>query len=239
MILFIIFAALIAFTTAAGIALPIFRTRDSDAGIISKRSRFSALLAAGLVPMAAGFVYLMIGTPIALDPSALARAAIAGDAAVIDPSAAIAALPPDERAVMIENMVAGLSARLATEPDDLDGWRMLARSYGVLGRQEDAAQAWGKAAELSDGKPEDWRGVALALTEADREKHAAAIVEAFEKILSQRPQDPLALYFLGTHARDTGDNARAHELWTDLRTQVPNDVPFAQELDALIASVEP
>lgn len=41
----------------------------------------------------------------------------------------------------IQNMVAGLAARLAEDPDDAQGWLMLARSYVVLGRPEEANKA--------------------------------------------------------------------------------------------------
>ena len=42
---------------------------------------------------------------------------------------------------MIEGMVASLAKRLESEPDDVDGWLRLIRSYVVLGRAEDAADA--------------------------------------------------------------------------------------------------
>lgn len=41
----------------------------------------------------------------------------------------------------IEGMVAGLAARLGEQPDDPEGWLMLARSYMVLGRSDDAQGA--------------------------------------------------------------------------------------------------
>jgi cytochrome c-type biogenesis protein CcmH len=42
-------------------------------------------------------------------------------------------------------MVAGLAARLAQNPKDLNGWLMLIRSYGVQGKREQAHQAWADA----------------------------------------------------------------------------------------------
>ena len=50
---------------------------------------------------------------------------------------------------MIEEMVAGLAARLAVAPDDLAGWQRLGRSYMVLQRFPAAAEAYAKAAELA------------------------------------------------------------------------------------------
>jgi len=48
----------------------------------------------------------------------------------------------------VEKMVSGLAAKLAQCPNDLKGWAMLARPYKVLGRPEDAEQAYERAAEL-------------------------------------------------------------------------------------------
>ena len=42
---------------------------------------------------------------------------------------------------MINSMVTQLSARLKDNPDDVEGWLRLIRSYSVLGRTEDAAEA--------------------------------------------------------------------------------------------------
>ena len=55
--------------------------------------------------------------------------------------AAAETMAPDERNAMIEGMVAGLAKRLESEPNDVDGWLRLIRSYVVLGRADDAADA--------------------------------------------------------------------------------------------------
>ncbi|MCG6113621.1 MAG: c-type cytochrome biogenesis protein CcmI [Mesorhizobium sp.] len=54
---------------------------------------------------------------------------------------AAAGLEEEDRTAMIEDMVAGLDARLRSEPDDPQGWQRLVRSYVVLGRQDDARDA--------------------------------------------------------------------------------------------------
>ncbi len=46
-----------------------------------------------------------------------------------------------ERADMIGEMVAGLDERLRRNPDDPEGWQRLVRSYAVLNRADDAADA--------------------------------------------------------------------------------------------------
>lgn len=58
---------------------------------------------------------------------------------------AAAGLSAQERGALIENMVAGLAARLEENPQDLTGWRQLIRSYMVLGRTSEARGALQKA----------------------------------------------------------------------------------------------
>ena len=55
--------------------------------------------------------------------------------------AAAASLRPAEQQDMAEAMVARLAARLERQPQDVEGWIMLMRSYQTLGRQADARSA--------------------------------------------------------------------------------------------------
>jgi cytochrome c-type biogenesis protein CcmH len=50
-------------------------------------------------------------------------------------------LSPGEQQAMIDGMVSRLAERLASEPDDAEGWLRLVRAYAVLGRQDDAKAA--------------------------------------------------------------------------------------------------
>jgi cytochrome c-type biogenesis protein CcmH len=50
-------------------------------------------------------------------------------------------MAPADRSAMINSMVTQLAARLKDQPNDVEGWLRLIRSYSVLGRTEDAANA--------------------------------------------------------------------------------------------------
>ena len=65
--------------------------------------------------------------------------------------AAAAAMSESDRAAMIEGMVARLAARLEENPDDLEGWRRLARAYAVMGRDDDARRANEQILRLAPG----------------------------------------------------------------------------------------
>lgn len=77
--------------------------------------------------------------PRSVTPSAEARALAAASPEATTPAAGDA----DIRA-----MVSRLAERLAREPNDRNGWLMLARSYEVLGEPEKAAEARARAAAL-------------------------------------------------------------------------------------------
>ena len=58
-----------------------------------------------------------------------------------------------DRSAFIASMVERLAARLADEPDDLDGWLQLARAYSVLERSDDAQSAYEQASGLVTNLP--------------------------------------------------------------------------------------
>lgn len=68
----------------------------------------------------------------------------------VDPTAGFTA----EQMEMINTMVNGLAAQLAENPDDLDGWAQLIRSYIVLGRETDARDALAAARDVFTGNAE-------------------------------------------------------------------------------------
>ncbi len=220
-------ATIIALVVAVlvAIAAPIIRGRGSG----SPSLQLAAMAVLGVAPIVAVVIYMQVGAPHALDPDVRAAASAAPDN--------IEDMAPEERAAMIENMVQGLAARLEADPQDLQGWRMLARSYGVLGRNQEAVDAWREALVLSEGAVDDWRGLALALVELKDPAHGPAVKEAFEEVLLQAPDDPLALYFVGYAAQADGDSARAAELFRRLRGQTPDDAPLAMEIDQMLERI--
>lgn len=58
---------------------------------------------------------------------------------------AAAGMSAGDRNAMIAGMVQRLADRLATNPNDKDGWLKLIRAYQVMGRKDDALAAVGKA----------------------------------------------------------------------------------------------
>ncbi len=78
-------------------------------------------------------------------------------------------------------MIAQLQARLAQQPDDLEGWKFLGRSATVLGNHVLARQAFGEAYTRSKGQdPDAIVGYAESLLISDERQidgHAAELIE--------------------------------------------------------------
>ena len=124
---------------------------------------------------------------------------------------------------MIRGMVDGLAERLKNEPEDIEGWRMLARSYGVLGEPDKAAEVHKQIIAL---RPEDAGArvdYAEALIAAGNPTAAPPqeAVAALEQALKLDEANPDALFHLGEAARRKGDVTTAGLYWQRLLEQLP------------------
>jgi cytochrome c-type biogenesis protein CcmH len=86
-----------------------------------------------------------------IDPATLNAAT---DTAVAAAAKATASASPEERQAMILAMVGKLAARLADQPDDVEGWARLGHSYMVLHQPEKAREAYARAVKLKPDDPE-------------------------------------------------------------------------------------
>jgi cytochrome c-type biogenesis protein CcmH len=195
----------------------------------ARRLRLAAVAFLGAAPLAAVGLYLRVGAPALINPPPIAAAAD------------IAALPEEDRRAMIEQMVGGLAARLEAEPNDAEGWRMLARSQMVLERPADSAASYKRLLTFQEGSLEDWRNYATALAATAPEKRFPAepeFLRALGEIEKRAPGDMMALFYRGGAAREAGDAAGAAELWRRLLSSMPADAPVRATLEALIIEAD-
>jgi cytochrome c-type biogenesis protein CcmH len=100
-----------------------------------------------------------------VDPATLKTSSgMPSQAAVTATAQATADASPEERRAMILTMVGNLAARLEQQPDDVEGWARLGRSYMVLKEPQKARDAYGRALKL---KPDD-AALRQAYAEASR-----------------------------------------------------------------------
>ena len=129
--------------------------------------------------------------------------------------AAAAEMSPDEQVEMIRSMVGRLAARLAEQPDDLEGWRNLAKSYRVLGEDEKAAQAEQRVAELEGGVPDP--------SAEEQAQMVGAMVERLAERLRENPDDLQGWLNLGRSYSVLGRHAEANDAFEWALQLAPDD----------------
>lgn len=154
--------------------------------------------------------------------------------------AAAAEMSSEEQEDMIRGMVAGLAARLEEQPDDAEGWRMLGRSYEVLGETENSAEAFGRAADLQPDDMAAQLDYATALLDAaGAGTPPPEAVARLEKVVARDPSNPDALFYLGEIAHRQGETAIAILYWQRLLAQLPPNSDQHAWLKSRIDALEP
>jgi cytochrome c-type biogenesis protein CcmH len=164
-------------------------------------SRKTAIAILLLMPVLALLGYGMLGKPQALDPMQ---------------TAARPKMSPEQ----INAMVARLAERMQANPDDMQGWLMLARSYKTMGRYEDAAAAYGKAEKVVNDDPELLASYAETLAMASGTGLKGKPAQLIARALKLDPKQPHALFLAGAAAMEAGDKKQGIAYWEALLPQV-------------------
>ncbi len=174
-----------------------------------------------VIPAVAIALYAWKGNPQALSP----QAAATNQAHSITPE-------------QIQNMAARLAAKLESDPNNGQGWIMLARSYAAIGRFSESAAAFAKGVKLL---PEDaglLADYADVLAMAQGRKLAGEPTAIIERALKVDGNNVKALALAGTAAFDRGDFRGAVDYWQKVAQLVPADSEFAQSVRSSIAEAE-
>ena len=122
----------------------------------------------------------------------------------------------------MEQALKTLEAKLADNPNNLEGWMMLGRSYTAMGRYPRAVDAFEQAYHLSQGQNVEaivGLGEALALT--DEASLTGRAGKLFDTALSVAPNHPKALWYGSMAALRSGDLRRARDRLHLLMAQNP------------------
>jgi len=173
----------------------------------------SAVAIALLFSLGAPLLYGLLGAPAAINPVAAQKAA------------------NDQ----VEQMVNKLAARLKTNPNDQKGWAMLARSYKVMGRFDEAEAAFVKAGELVNTEPDLLVDYADLLAVRANNNIEGKPLELVNKALALNPQHPMGLMMSGVAAYRRADFKMAVGQWEKLLTLLEPGSPDAQQVESDIA----
>jgi cytochrome c-type biogenesis protein CcmH len=195
---------------------------DSETGEPApvRPARRTAWALALLIPLASVLTYLRLGQPDAVAPQL--RTAATGPRHSVTPE-------------QIQQMATALAERLKSEPQDLEGWLMLGRSYTALGRYGDAVTAFKRASGL--GPPD--AGVLADLADvtgmAQGRRLAGEPARLIQQALDVDPRHVKALALAGSVAFEARDYAAARGYWLRLVAVVPAESPMARAMQNNIA----
>jgi len=135
-------------------------------------------------------------------------------------------------------MIASLEAKLNKNPNDAEGWYMLARSYAATGRYGDAAQALAKVTELVPDDSSILADYADVLAMAQGGNLQGKPLELINRALMLNEHDLKALNLAGTAAYKERKFALAAEYWRRLLKLIPPDSDDARGIAAAVAQAE-
>lgn len=151
----------------------------------------------------------------------------------------VLALSPEEQQERIAGMVAGLAARLQADPEDVDGWMILARSQVVLGNEDAAETALQNAIRYGPDRVDAQLAYARMVLEGqplDAPVPAEAVA-AFNRVIEQDPTHPDALWFLGLAAAQNRDFVAARAHWQRLLDTLDPESESYVDVQSYIAAL--
>ncbi len=205
-------------------------------------SRVNPMLAVFLlVPILAGLVYWKTGSPNAASvsvPAADMSATASANTASVTTDMSAMPEKGHEMGDMAE-MTQKLADKLAINPNNGDGWALLAHSYVELKEHKNAVGAFSKAVELIHNDPQLFADYADALAVTNNGSFEGESADLVAKALKIDPNHPKSLLLAGTIAYNKADYAKAISYWEHLQPLVGKDDPMlSKQLEGNIAEAK-
>lgn len=192
----------------------------NTASATPRRGRGAAIAASLAIPLGALALYFVVGNPQAIVPRQ--EVSQGGAAHGADPQ-------------QLETLVERLATRMTENPEDPQGWMMLGRSYGALGRYKQAAQAYANAAARLPGDAGLLADYADSLAMALGGRLQGEPETIIARALEADPGHLKSLALAGSAAFEKKDYAGAIRYWERMLPLVPSESESARQVQASIA----
>ena len=206
----------------ANLALDLSVSDSATASVITGSSKKLAYVLLVAVPVVAAAIYSQVGE---FD-------AVTGKVATV---AENAPQPPN---MSMEDAITGLKARLEAEPDNPEGWFMLARTYAAIEQYDDAVSAYEKTLEMVDENASLLLHYADVVIMSQGGRMSDKAGDAISKAIQLEPDNMQGLWMAGMLATAKSDYKQALVYWYKLDPMLDNDVNSQTQLREQIASVE-
>ncbi|UJP02059.1 MAG: c-type cytochrome biogenesis protein CcmI [Nitrosomonas sp.] len=207
---------------------------ERDKPVIGKNKKIrNAVLSTFIaltLPLAAISLYLVIGDTRGLLP----QAQLTNATQQTNRDGGGAPTGHDNFASVLENLI----ARLNNNPEDIEGWIMLGRTYAIMGRYAEAGNTYAKLVELIPGSPQILSDYADVLAMKNQGNLSGKPAELIYEALRIDPKYPKALALAGTVEFEQERYAQAAEHWEKLLEGIPADSPLAQSVKESIAEAK-
>lgn len=149
--------------------------------------------ALGSLVFATALLYALVGTPRALDPA------------------------ERQSPQTLSEAIVQLQAELERDPNQVEGWRLLARAFDADGRLPEARDAYARALQLAPDEPALLAEAAEARAKAaEGRRFDAEAIAMLQHALQLEPEHQRARWFLGIAQRQAGQPAEAVATWEPL-----------------------
>lgn len=134
--------------------------------------------------------------------------------------------------------LAGLRTRLAAQPDDVDGWRQLARVHETAGQFSESVVAYRQLIRLRPEDPDIWLDCAVSLAMAGNQQLAGEPEAMIDTALRLAPDHVQALALSGNARFERKDYAGAVQQWRRILRMLPEDSEVAASVALQVGKAE-
>lgn len=114
----------------------------------------------------------------------------------------------------MDEVVTSLKERLAENPEDLAGWKMLGRTQMTLRDYAGAVDTYERTMELEEGKDaQTMVDLAVAILNRDGTPLVGRPASLIDNAVALDPNNPAALFYSGLSAANRGDTDTAAQRW--------------------------
>ncbi len=135
-------------------------------------------------------------------------------------------------------LVAQVEKHLATKPNDVKGWTVLAPAYTRLQRFSDAANAYAQIIRLKGPSSETLADYGEALVHANQGIVSADASKALDEALAMDKNNYKALFYKGLALRQEGKSTAAVAVWRGMLASAPADASWRSIVENQIAHAE-
>ncbi len=206
----------------ATLALDLDKQQTAAADI--KQGKLVPVITALSVPVMAFVLYWQLGSFDAATGKAVAEVEIpAGE---------------DRPQMTIEEAIAKLQQRLVDEPNNADGWFMLAKTYMTTQQYPQAAAAYKSTIDLVGEDPQLLLGYADALAMSEGGRLTGSAKPIIEKVIEMVPDSPTVLWMAGTLETQQANYEKALGYWYRVQPMIGDEAQLQAQLSQLIAEAE-